>query len=86
MVFISDATQTSAANTQITTTINALSSTTLSLNTNSLTSEQHAQDALAAVNSAISLVSAQRGAIGHFLQTDIRAPLGQSFRSATNPR
>jgi len=64
MVFISDATQTSAANTQITTTINALSSTALNLNTNSLTNEGNAQSALAAINSAISVVSAQRGAIG----------------------
>lgn len=64
MVFISDATQTSAMNTQITTTINALSSTTLSLNTNSLTNESKAQSALAAINNAISVVSAQRGAIG----------------------
>ncbi len=63
-VFISDGTQTSALNTQINTTINALSATTLNLNTNSLTSESNAATALTAVNNAISAVSAQRGVIG----------------------
>lgn len=62
--FISDGTQTSAANTQITTTINALSPTSLNLNTNSLTNQQHASAALTAINLAISAVSAQRGQIG----------------------
>ncbi len=63
-VFISDGTQTSALNTQINTTINALSASTLNLNTNSLTSESNAATALTAVNNAISAVSAQRGVIG----------------------
>lgn len=62
--FISDGTQTSAANTQITTVINALSSTTLNLNTNSLTNQANAASALTAVNLAVSAVSAQRGQIG----------------------
>ena len=63
-VFISDGTQTGALNTQINTTISALSSSTLLLNTNSLTSESNAATALTAINSAISAISAQRGVIG----------------------
>ncbi len=62
--FISDGTQTSAANTQITTVINALSATKLNLNTNSLTNQQNAAIALTAINLAVSAVSAQRGQIG----------------------
>ena len=62
--FISDATQTSALNTQITTTITALSSTTLSLASNTLLDQTHAAAALTAINNAISQVSAQRGQIG----------------------
>ncbi len=63
-VFISDGTQTGALNTQINTTISALSATTLNLNTNSLTNESNAATALTAVNNAISAISAQRGVIG----------------------
>ncbi len=63
-IFISDGTQTSAANTQINTTINALSSTTLNLNTSSLTNQTSAASALTAITAAISQVSAQRGQIG----------------------
>lgn len=62
--FISDGTQTSAANTQITTVINALSATKLNLNTNSLTNQTNAAAALTAINLAVSAVSAQRGQIG----------------------
>lgn len=64
LVFISDATQTSAANTQITTVIKALSATSLSLDTQSLSNRDNAAAALTAINAAISSVSAQRGQIG----------------------
>ena len=63
-IFISDGTQTGAANTQINTIISALSSTTLSLNTSSLSNQSNAASALTAINAAISTVSAQRGQIG----------------------
>lgn len=63
-IFISDGTQTTAANTQINTVINALSATALNLNTNTLTNQSNAATALTAVNAAISQISAQRGAIG----------------------
>ena len=63
-VFISDGTQTTALNTQINTTIKALSSATLLLAGNSLATQQGAQTALTAINNAISAVSAQRGVIG----------------------
>ena len=62
--FISDGTQTSAADTQINTLITALSATALNLNTNSLTNQTNAAEALTAVTDAISSVSAQRGQIG----------------------
>jgi flagellin len=68
-VFISDSsTADSAANTQITTSINALSATTLGLSTAgvnvNLSSAASAQTALTAINAAITNVSAQRGNIG----------------------
>jgi len=63
-VFISDATQTGTANTQIITTINALSRTTLSLGTSSLTNSTNAAAALTVIKEAISSVAGQRGAIG----------------------
>jgi flagellin len=64
-VFISDSSTVNASiNTEITTTINPLSSTQLSLNTSSLTSATNSQAALTAINAAISSVSAQRGSIG----------------------
>ena len=62
--FISDGSQTGAANTQIQTVIAALSSTTLNLNTSSLSNSTNAAAALTAINTAIGTVSAQRGAIG----------------------
>ena len=62
--FISDGTQTNAAITQITTVINALSVTSLNLNTSSLTNQSNASTALTAIKSAIDTVSAQRGQIG----------------------
>jgi len=64
-VFLSDgSTIASAANTQIKTNINALSSTELGLASNNLQSATTATAALTAVNSAITAVSAQRGVIG----------------------
>ena len=63
-IFISDGTQTSAANTQINTIINSLSSTSLGLDSSSLTNQANAALALTAISSAISSVSAQRGQIG----------------------
>lgn len=64
ITFISDGTQTGAANTQIQTVINQLSATTLSLNGSDLQNDTDAASALTAINSAIGTVSAQRGAIG----------------------
>lgn len=63
-VYIGDGTTAAGANTNITTTIDALSSTTLNLNTNDLSSATDAQTALSAINAAITTVSAQRGQIG----------------------
>ncbi len=62
--FISDGSQTGAANTQIQTVISALSAATLNLNTTSLSNSTNAAAALTAINAAIGTVSAQRGAIG----------------------
>jgi flagellin len=62
--FISDGTQTGAANTTITTTINALSATALNLNGASLTSSSNASSALSLINTAIGTVAGQRGDIG----------------------
>jgi flagellin len=64
-VFHSDgSTVASAANTQITTNINALSSAALGLSKNDLQSASTATAALTAVNNAITQVSANRGVIG----------------------
>jgi flagellin len=68
-VFISDSsTVNSALNTEITTTINALSATTLGLSVGGtnldLSSQTTAQATLTAINAAVGTVSAQRGAIG----------------------
>ena len=69
-VFISDgSTVATASNTEISTSINALSATTLGLSsaagvTDSLTSADSSIKALTAITSAITAVSAQRGVIG----------------------
>jgi flagellin len=63
-VYIGDGVAAGASNTEITTNINALSSTTLGLNTQNLSSASNAQTALTAVTAAVNMVSAQRGAIG----------------------
>lgn len=62
--FISDGTQSGAANTTITTTINELSSTALNLSGASLTSSSNASAALTLINAAIGSVAQQRGDIG----------------------
>jgi flagellin len=63
-VYIGDGTTAAGANTQITTSINALSATALNLNTDNLSSAANSQTALTAVNAAITSISAQRGTIG----------------------
>jgi flagellin len=63
-VYLGDGVTANGANTQITTTINALSSTALGLNTKDLTSAANSQAALTAVTAAINQISAQRGVIG----------------------
>jgi flagellin len=64
MVFISDGTTAVGANTQITTTINALSSNALSLSGTDLTNSTDSSSALTVINTAIESIAAQRGAIG----------------------
>ena len=64
ITFISDGTQTGAANTQIQTVINQLSSSTLGLSGSDLQNDTNAASALTAINAAINTVSAQRGQIG----------------------
>jgi flagellin len=61
-VFTSDGT--TSGTTTTSTTIGALSATSLSLNTNDLTSATNAQSALANITAAIDTVSATRGSIG----------------------
>jgi flagellin len=63
-VYIGDGTTAAGTNTNITTSINALSSTSLSLASNNLNSAANSQTALTAVNAAITNISAQRGTIG----------------------
>jgi len=66
-VFISDGSTVAGANTQITTTVNALSASSLGLATagsDDLTSNANATAALTAVTAAITSISAQRGTIG----------------------
>lgn len=62
--FISDGTQTGAANTQIQTVINQLSASALGLSSLDLQNNTNAATALTAINNAINMVSAQRGQIG----------------------
>lgn len=64
ITFISDGTQTGAANTQIQTVISQLSASTLGLSGTDLQNDTNAAAALTAINNAISTVSAQRGQIG----------------------
>ena len=64
ITFISDGTQTGAANTTIQTAISALSANGLNLGSTSLTTSSGSSTALTAINDAINIVSAQRGTIG----------------------
>ncbi len=88
-VFISDATQTSAANTQINTAIAPLSASALNLSTSDLQTAANAQSALTAINNAISTISAQRGQIGASINrltaaTNVMTNQVQNLTSASN--
>jgi len=82
-VYIGDGTSTGAANTEITTTINALSATALTLNSDNLNSTASAQQALADVTAAITTVSAQRGVIGASVNR-LTAATGDMASEVTN--
>ena len=89
VVFISDGSTSSPQNTNITTTINALSSTELNLNSSDLTSTTDAQAALTAVNTAINVISAQRGQIGASVNrlqaaSNVMSSQVQHLQSASN--
>lgn len=64
VTFISDGTQTGAANTEIQTAISSLSGLSLGLSGLSLSNSSDATTALTAITNAINTVSAQRGQIG----------------------
>jgi flagellin len=86
-VFTSDGSGTGATNTD--TTINTLSSTSLGLDTNNLSSAVAAQSALTAITAAISTVAAQRGAIGASINqltadTGVESTQVQNLTSAQN--
>jgi flagellin-like hook-associated protein FlgL len=88
-VYIGDGVTTGAANTTISTTINALSATALSLNTNSLTNTANSQTALANLTAAITSIAAERGAIGASVNrltaaSDVMSDQVQNLQSATN--
>ncbi|HEY0759318.1 MAG TPA: flagellin [Acidisarcina sp.] len=88
-VFISDGTTAVGSNTQIQTTINALSATALSLNANVLTSNASSTAALTAVNAAIASVSANRGTIGASVNrltaaSNVMSNQVQNLQSAAN--
>ncbi len=88
-VYIGDGVTTGAANTTIVTTINALSSTSLSLNTDTLNSATASQTALAHVTAAITTIAAQRGVIGASVNrltaaTAVMSNEVQNLQSATN--
>jgi flagellin len=88
-VYIGDGTTTGASNTTITTTINALSASALSLGSDVLTSAAAATTALADVTAAINTVSAQRGVIGASVNrltaaNDVMSDQVTNLQSATN--
>jgi flagellin len=88
-VFISDGVTTGAANTQITTTINSLSSTSLALNASDLNSTSDSQSALSAITAAIASISSQRGALGASVNrlqaaTNVMSTQVTNLQSATN--
>jgi flagellin len=83
-IFISDgSTVNSAATTQISTSIQALTSATLGLSANNLTSQTSAQAALTSVTSAINVVTAQRGTIGASINR-LTAATGVMSNEVTN--
>ena len=84
-VYIGDGTTASGANTQIQTTINALSATALGLTGNaaSLGNTTTAQASLAAITTAINTVSAQRGVIGASVNR-LTAATGDMASEVTN--
>ena len=89
VVFISDGSTTGAANTNITTTINALSGSALNLNSSDLSSTSDAQSALTAINTAINAISAQRGQIGASVNrlqaaSNVMSSQVQNLQSADN--
>jgi flagellin len=89
-VFISDSsTANNAALTQISTTINSLSSTQLGLNSSNLNNATNSQQALTAINAAITAISAQRGVIGASVNrlnaaSNVMAAQVTNLQSATN--
>jgi flagellin len=88
-VYLGDGVTTGAANTTITTTIDALSSTALSLNTTSLTSTTNATAALTAITAAVGNIALQRGQIGASVNrltaaTDNMANQVTNLQSAAN--
>jgi flagellin len=88
-VFISDGTDSGAANTTITTAITAVSATQLGLNGDALTSTTAAQTALTDVSAAITAISAQRGQIGASVNrlnaaTSVMSDQVQNLTSASN--
>lgn len=87
--YISDSTQTSSALTQIQTTINALSASSLGLSGLDLQNSSDAQTALAAINAAINTVSAQSGQIGASVErlqaaSNVMTAQVQNLTSASN--
>jgi flagellin len=86
-VYTSDGTGSGHAT--LTTTINTLSATSLSLNTNDLSTASDAQTALTAITSAINTVAAQRGSIGASINqltsdTNVENTQVQNLTSAQN--
>jgi flagellin len=89
ITFISDGTQTGAANTEIQTVINQLSASTLGLSGSDLQNDSDAASALTAINNAINTVSAQRGQIGASVNrltaaSNVMTAQVQNFTSASN--
>lgn len=89
ITFISDGTQTGAANTEIQTVINQLSATTLGVASSDLSNSTNAAAALTAINNALSTVSAQRGQIGASINrltaaSNVMTSQVQNLTSASN--
>jgi flagellin len=82
-VYLGDGTSTGASNTLISTSISALSSSALSLNTNDLLNATDATAALGKITTAINTVSAQRGVIGASVNR-LTAAAGDMASETTN--